>query len=104
VCHVGYGRRAAGQSENPLRRKTYNYFAGELMEQGQLAQENQEQIKPRTTQNNHDGHVERDIVNITPLASIQTPTYSAAAIIIFLSCVVRRPLGLTREKRSTHLK
>ncbi len=29
-------RRAAGQSENPLRPKTYNYFAGELMEQGQL--------------------------------------------------------------------
>jgi hypothetical protein len=27
-------RRAAGQSENPLRPKTYNYFAGELMEQG----------------------------------------------------------------------
>jgi len=29
-------RRAAGQSENPLRPKTYNYFAGELMEQGQF--------------------------------------------------------------------
>ena len=29
-------RRAAGQSENPLRPKTYNYFAGELMEQGLL--------------------------------------------------------------------
>jgi len=30
-------RRAAGQSENPLRPKTYNYFAGELMEQGNAA-------------------------------------------------------------------